>query len=436
MLKGITALAMSQFCSEDILKKVRQIRFDYQSLSDIKKLDYKDIPIGYAALSTYITLSRCNNPKIDQAFRDYFDVLLQTGIKVTLAYSALLDTFQPDRVYVFNGRMIQSRPVLEVTLQRKIALYCMEVYSPEKFGSFRKIIFKNFFPHSIINNQELMDDVWANTLVSAERREQIARSFFEKRRHNISAGDKVYTNHQVPGTLPQCWDRSKENIVIFNSSEDEFSGIGGEWEEKLFPTQLEGIQRIVEHYEQDNRKHFYLKVHPNLIPVKYKYHLDLYTLAYKNLTVIPADSGISTYTMMDAANKVIVFGSTTGIEAAYWKKAVILLGPAIYQNLGCCYKPYTVEQLWDLLNCLNLSCLYNENILKYGYFNMNTDTPKCRINPDWVVVNFGKKKFTLSKFMMYGKWIRPTVLLTLIYVFILKYFNKKQLISNMPLDEA
>lgn len=253
MLEGVTALAMSQFCSEDILKKVRQIRFDYQSLSDIKKLDYKDIPIGFAALSTYITFSRCNNPKIDQAFRDYFDVLLQTGIKVTLAYSALLDTFQPDRVYVFNGRMIQSRPVLEVTLQRKIALYCMEVYSPEKFGSFRKIIFKNFFPHSIINNQELMDDVWANTLVSAERREQIARSFFEKRRHNISAGDKVYTNHQVPGTLPQCWDRSKENIVIFNSSEDEFSGIGGEWEEKLFPTQLEGIQRIVEHYELPDR---------------------------------------------------------------------------------------------------------------------------------------------------------------------------------------
>ena len=87
----------------------------------------------------------------------------------------------------------------------------------------------------------------------------------------------------------------------------------------FFPSQIEGIKSIVEHYKHDKTKHFTLRVHPNLKKVSYKYHLDLYNLNYSNLTVVRSNSPISTYALMDAASKIIVFGSTTGIESVYWK---------------------------------------------------------------------------------------------------------------------
>lgn len=65
--------------------------------------------------------------------------------------------------------------------------------------------------------------------------------------------------------MPSDINDHKENIVIFNSSEDEFSAIGGKFESiKLFNSQIEGIKAIVDHYSGDSSKHFYLRIHPNL----------------------------------------------------------------------------------------------------------------------------------------------------------------------------
>lgn len=436
VIPEIKSKPLGVYISKEIMTEVEQAEFIYNSFDDIKQLHYKDINIGYGVLSTYISLTRCNNPLIDLKFRNYCDSLLRTSVKVLLLFSTLLDDYQPDRVYIFNGRLVQSRPALEVALQRGIELYCMEAYMPEKLGFFRKIIFINAMPHSISRNQEMMKKVWRQALISEKDRERIARSFFEKRRNGKTAGDRVYTNHQVQGALPEDWNETKENIVIFNSSEDEFVAIGKEWDETLFPTQLDGVMQIVEHYQQDKQKHFYLKIHPNLIPVKYRYHLDLYTLKYANLTIIPADSPISTYAMMDAASKVLVFGSTTGIEAAYWKKAVILLGPAIYQNLGCCYKPKNVEQLWELLDQPELLPLNNENVLKYGYFYLNTDQPVCKVNPDWITINLGYRKLRFSKFMTCCKSSYLFILYTFLFVVLTACFCRERLFSELPLDEA
>lgn len=84
-----------------------------------------------------------------------------------------------------------------------------------------------------------------------------------------------------------------------------------------------------------------MRVHPNLKNVHYQYHLLLYDLSlkYPNITVIGADSDISTYDIMDNAEKVIVFGSTMGLESSYWGKPVILLSGSFYYYMNVCYIP-------------------------------------------------------------------------------------------------
>lgn len=433
---GVRHQKISDFIRGTMVKEVDNLDFQYENLEDICNLEYDHIPIGYIALSTYISLTRNLHPRLDQEFRKYFDSLLKVGVKLILAFDALLNNYKPERVYLFTGRVIQTRPALELTLKKGIELFCMETYSPEGIGRFRKQIFINSMPHSILKNEEMMEEMWKKTEIKLAEKEKIGRSFFEKRRQGIEAGDKVYTGHQRLGLLPIDWDVQKENIVIFNSSEDEFAAIGKEWSNKLYPLQIDGVKAIAEHYINDSGKHFYLKIHPNLIFVKYKYHMDLYKLQYPNLTIIQADSNISTYSMIDAADKVVVFGSTVGIEAAYWKKPVLLLGPSMYQNLGVTYNAFTENQLWSFLDKSDLPPLYNENILKYGYYNMNTDQPVCRLDIDWYVVKGRKKVYRFSKYMTLYNSRFLFIVFMVFYRQILKYFYPRQLFSKIPADEA
>ena len=90
---------------------------------------------------------------------------------------------------------------------------------------------------------------------------------------------------------------------------------------------------------------------------------------YNNITVIPGADSISTYDLMDAAEKVVVFGSTMGLEAAYWNKPVILLAGANYYYSDLCYVPKSEEELSDLLES-TLKPKKNDNVIKWGFYMM------------------------------------------------------------------
>ena len=110
--------------------------------------------------------------------------------------------------------------------------------------------FYNDIPHSIAANNQKYVECWEHTKDSDNEREKIARSFFENRRNAVFAGDTIYVKDQVQGQMPEEWKNDVENIVIFNSSEDEFSAVSKEFDDgAFFPSQIEGIKSIVEHYK-------------------------------------------------------------------------------------------------------------------------------------------------------------------------------------------
>jgi len=59
---------------------------------------------------------------------------------------------------------------------------------------------------------------------------------------------------------------------------------------------------------------------------------------------------VDSYDIVSAADVVLTFGSTIGIEAAYYGKPSILLGRAVYEDLGSCYVPSSHDELMKLLS--------------------------------------------------------------------------------------
>ena len=374
--KGVEVHQMSEFTKSIDRKALPKLHYD--NAEQLRSLTYKGVDIGFGVLSTYISNTRNLNPKIDSKSRLYFDSLIEVQ-QVTIEVLEMLQQKYNFQLVIFsNGRGVQTKPFLNFCERKQIEYWCVENLHRSSGVNYIDN-FHNSIPHNITTQCKRAIACWESAPETSAEKETIARNFYENRRNAKPAGDTVYIANQQAGKMPEDWNTSVENIVIFNSSEDEFCAVSHEFDkEAVFKSQIEGIIEIVEHYRNDSNKMFTLRVHPNLKDIQYKYHTDLYKLQYPNLRVIPGSSSVSTYSLIDAADKVIVFGSTTGIESVYWGKPVICLAGAYYRDFDVVYKPNNIDELWMLIDQDHLKCKYNEKVLAYGYYIMSNNHEKCK----------------------------------------------------------
>lgn len=341
--------------------------YRYSTVTDIKQIQYNNINIGLGCYSTYVSLTRNCEPLIDENFKTYFDILLQESSKmVTISHQIINNNNHI--VCLFNGRFMDSRPIVETCAERKVKFRCYEAGFTKEMR-IKKLFFEDSLPHDMQSFANKVNYYWEKG-ENFDQKEQIAKEFFERKLNNLSVGDMIYTINQDINLLPDNWNDKKQNIVFFSSSEDEFVGVGGEYDEhSLFPTQLEGIIAIAEMLKGKKDIHLYLRIHPNLKYVTYKYHTKLLELEsrFKNITVIRSNSLVSSYSLLKNCQKVIVFNSTMGVEAVYAGKPVILLTAAFYFYLDIAYIPKTINELEEMLiNDLNPKPKLDA--LKYAYY--------------------------------------------------------------------
>jgi hypothetical protein len=288
---------------------------------------------------------------------------------VDYAYK-LLEEIQPDQILIYNGRLFENRLFYDIAKAKGTSFVSLEGMGG-RVEPYKKIRFEGDLPLSIPLFGRMIENLWKESPLSDEEKERQASTYYEKRRHGILIGDtKVYTKEQQDGLLPEGFQTDKRNFAIFNSSQDEIEALGDDFMTgRIFDTQYEAIAFMLEHADADI--HFYLRIHPNLKGVSHKDHMELYDLRkYANITVIPPESIVSSYALMDACEKVITFGSTTGVEASYWRKPSILVGRAYYEMTGACYHVRDKEELVRDLND-HLEPKDKLGAIKYGYFQVD-----------------------------------------------------------------
>jgi hypothetical protein len=388
--KDMEVLYYADFYLPENKSAVESLTFRYDSVEAIKQLTYKNVKIGYGAFSTYVAWTRNLYPKMDDEFRNYFNRYLKAECIATEVLGNVLEKVRPDMVHLFNGRHFDNRPFFDLP---KSLGYPVRTYENVKRDTkerlsdgtkrrlFSYMFFENVLPHDIKYLCGTIKRVWDDSKLPEDNKLAIGESFFVNRKASRYAGDKIYTQAQKYGELPDGFDKSKRNIAIFTSSEDEFASIGAEYDDdKLFDSQLCGIADILERFKNDADFHFYLRVHPNLKNVKYKYHICLLELGgkYKNVTIIKAKDKVSSYSLLENVEKVLVFGSTIGLEACYWGKPVILLCAAFYNYLDVCYKPKNAEEVFSLIVASGLPPLDKIGAVKYGFYVMYDRRESCK----------------------------------------------------------
>jgi hypothetical protein len=392
--------------------------FYFNTIEELKSLNYKGVAIGYGALSYYISCTRNHNPELSINFRHFIYEIFAMSIDMIDQIQNIIENLEPSKIQLFNGRQFQTRPFMDLAVANQIPFICNEVkWDFIKNSGWKIVHFENTLPHDIENAYKRSLYAWENSKLSIEERQILGQSFFEKRREGIPAGDKVFISEQQKNLLPDGFDPSKRNITIFNSSEDEFAALGAEFDtNKLFDSQLAGIEYILKEFKNNNDFVFYLRIHPNLAKIIYSYHTDIYDLQnkYSNLKIIPPESKVSTYSLIDYSEKIVVFGSTTGVEAVYWGKPVILLGTSFYKFHNICYQPNAKEEIKSLV-LTKLEPKEKLGAIIYGHYiidnNILCEQPEyLDINPP--VIKILNHSFTTNRVIRLSKFELLNKLLT------------------------
>ncbi|PHV38904.1 hypothetical protein [Janthinobacterium sp. BJB304] len=417
---------LSSFLSAEAVRRVDALRFDYDSIAEVKTICHQEANIGLGVVSSYVSMTRNLEPEFNQENSMFFDDALRASARLVEATIGMLEDFSPDQVCIFNGRFSGIRPVMEVSQARGISTVVLECTFASDREKQHKVKFFDALPHDIDNGTKIIENNWSEWN-EKEDKNTVAKSFFERRRKAEMASDTVYTAGQKENELPENWDPDKRNFVIFNSSEDEFFCVGESFDKyKLFENQIEGIRYLLAKAAQDPSIHFYLRIHPNLQHIKFHYHTGLASIfsEFDNITVILASSSVSTYALIDSCEKVFVFGSTTGVEAAYWGKPVVLLGGSFYIHLDVAYYPRTLSEL-DSALFATLSPGLRQGALKYAlYIFGKRGIPPKYVDFDFKMLHFGGKTLSVPRCYSYRGSLLP-------YVAVLVFFRTLNLAQHL-----
>ncbi|MDQ3001279.1 MAG: hypothetical protein M3Y08_08470 [Fibrobacterota bacterium] len=349
----------------------------FDNAADLRAFTLDGVNLGLGVASSLIT--RINrDPNFDtRAHAETIRRELKTALYVYKAMSALVDLHKPDEVYVFNGRFCTYFPVLLICEQRGITYY-----THDRGGRISNYLLrKNCLPHDIIQATKEIIELWKK---SPSSKEEEAASWYHDRRNGVEQSWIVFSKDQTKGLLPDSFDASKRNIVVFSSTLEETAVVPG-WENRIFKDELEALRRTFDHFHGEKNIKFYLRMHPNMKGIPRAENFQLSEVAmmerkYPNVEVIWPESVIHSYALMEKCEMVLTFGSTTGVEACFYGSPSILAGASFYESLDCAYVPGSPEELFRMLGS-KLPPKDKHGALMYAYWEIYKGLPYRKFKP-------------------------------------------------------
>lgn len=329
-------------------------------ITSLKKLKYKNLDVGLATVSSLVSHVRNPNPNLVK-----HDKIWSNAYKASvLMYDFFTEVFKSnkfDLAYIFNGRYAPERGFYRACIDNDLKFNIHERGRDKD----HYMLYKNTSAHSREAFKQRYNDVWINSSLIELEKNRIGEQFFVDRAMGKEQFWISFVNDQKEGALPNNWSSKSLNVTIFLSSEDELLSISDEWKNPIYNSQMEGIKKIIN--DCPKNINFFLRIHPNLLGVKNKDMREFENLNFSNLTIIPASSHISTYTLLKNSNKVISFGSTVGAEATFWGTPSVLAGVSYYHGLDIAYDAKSHDDVIKLIT-KNLEPKNKNNAIKYGFY--------------------------------------------------------------------
>ncbi|NEO24147.1 hypothetical protein [Moorena sp. SIO4A5] len=368
---GITIL------SEEFLSEKTQLTIQYyvqnapDSLQELRTYNYKDAALGLSTVSSLISQTKCSHPDPDHHYALIQRYLRSSAIVYEKA-RALILKYKPQQIISFNGRFACSKGIFEAAKQLGV-----EVQYHERGATYDRYEMFDEPPHDYAYRREKIKTYWQQAGID---REELGHTFYKRKRQGDGIGWTSFTSEQQKGIVPEQRSNYRQ-IVYYSSSDDEYAAIGDLVKNPIFKNQREAIKSLITWVSNQIDCYLTIRVHPNLNKKSLKDRNWWNSLNGKNVQVIPPDSKVDSYALIDWADVVVTYNSTIGAEAAYWGKPSVVIGDNMYSGLGCVYEPRSEAEVYTLLENDTLAPLPQENCLPYGYYRLYSGITYNYYNP-------------------------------------------------------
>ena len=176
-------------------------------------------------------------------------------------------------------------------------------------------------------------------------RDEIGSQWFIQRQQHQDSRNALFVESQTAGRgidVPS----DRRVVVFFSSSGDEIAELDVDWSE-YFHGQENALAAVAEICKENDEYFLVVRTHPHKRFKSRRDVADWHAAVERCIPDLHLDerSDVDSYTLMHQADVVVTYGSTTGVEAAFNRKPVIVMGPSAYDELNCAVRVRDKDEL-------------------------------------------------------------------------------------------
>ena len=308
--------------------------------SSIRRMTYRGAPMGRGILEV--------PPSTETPVTDDYRWPRRYVLKAMRSYAFAFDQtmraieeVRATSVFSYNGRFLHDSAVVHAAERHGLQVLAYDTGGLET--DFDLTIDATHDWSALQDRMKAMFQTWPQ-----DEAHSVGSAWFDDRRNHTEVANTKFTGGQ---TLGRGIDRPQNATVVtyFSSSGDEIAELDLDWED-FFGGQEQALNTLAQ-ICRANDVTLVVRTHPHK---RYKPADDV---AQWHAAVEAAgpqihldeNSDVDSYTLMEQSDVVATYGSTTGIEAAYAGRPVIVMGPSAYDELGCAVRPRNRGELEDLV---------------------------------------------------------------------------------------
>jgi hypothetical protein len=266
-----------------------------------------------------------DDPEVERTFRSY----LYSGLIACLALDRLLDDYQPDLLFLFNGRQSSTRVAFELARRRDIRVVCHE-----RGPRLETLALSVDERCTSLGTLDRFWRDWQDVPLSAGELAALDAQLDARERGTDSSFHAFSPPPQpVDSVRAQLGLRADRPAwVVFTSSDDEIVA-EEEWQGP-FATHHKWVERTVAYAAAHPEIDLVVRIHPNTSSsrstgsnvVQLKELTELGHRLPPNAQMVMPDEELSSYALMDIATVGLAYHSTVALELACKGKETVVAG--------------------------------------------------------------------------------------------------------------
>lgn len=340
---------------------------------EVMAFEYNDWQIGewvHGSVNSHFRMSYLDIE--DTTVHTTYVSYIKSAIIAAFGMERLFAEYNPDLLFVFNGRLSSTRVAIEIAKKKNVRFVCHER------GSLKESIILT--ENSMVVDLEHADNMVQKYINTPLKNEELYKTnkYLNDRRHGREQNWKNFS------PLPQDEDNLRNKLglsvdkitwVLFTSSDDEVIACNSNV--APFENQNDWINETIRFVNSHEEINLIIRIHPNTagknatgnnLQQMNELNEIVRDLPHNIIAIMP-DDPVSSYTLMDISDLGLIYMSTVAIEMASLGKQIVICGNSPINRIPLVEKITSCSEYGQTLNSI-LNGEKKKNIIerrKYAY---------------------------------------------------------------------